>query len=39
MQVGDKVSIFNGEGGEYLSEIIEVSKKTVVVEPLEFNRS
>jgi len=36
MQVGDKVSIFNGEGGEYLSEIIEVSKKNVVVEPQEF---
>ena len=36
MQVGDKVSIFNGEGGEYLSEIIEVSKKNVVVVPQEF---
>ena len=36
MKVGEQVSIFNGEGGEYLSEIIEVSKKNVVVQPLEF---
>lgn len=27
MKVGEHVSIFNGEGGEYLSEIIEVTKK------------
>ena len=37
MKVGEQVSIFNGEGGEFLSEIIEVSKKSVVVMPLEFN--
>ena len=37
MKVGEHVSIFNGEGGEYLSEIIEVTKKTVVVMPLELN--
>ena len=37
MKVGENVSIFNGEGGEYLSEIIEVTKKTVVVMPYEFN--
>ncbi|NOU51729.1 16S rRNA (uracil(1498)-N(3))-methyltransferase [Pseudoalteromonas sp. JBTF-M23] len=36
MQVGDKVSLFNGKGGEYLSDIVEVSKKKVVVQPLEF---
>ncbi|WP_421418839.1 16S rRNA (uracil(1498)-N(3))-methyltransferase [Pseudoalteromonas lipolytica] len=36
MKVGEQVSIFNGEGGEYLSEIIEVSKKNVVVQPLKF---
>ena len=36
MKVGEQVSIFNGEGGEYLSEIIKVSKKNVVVQPLEF---
>lgn len=37
MKVGEHVSIFNGEGGEYLSEIIEVSKKNVVVMPQQFN--
>ena len=28
MKVGEHVSIFNGEGGEYLSEIIEVTKSS-----------
>lgn len=36
MKVGENVSLFNGEGGEYLSEIIEVTKKKVVVNPYEF---
>ncbi|KPZ51854.1 16S rRNA (uracil(1498)-N(3))-methyltransferase [Pseudoalteromonas sp. P1-25] len=37
MKVGEHVSIFNGEGGEYFSEIIEVTKKSVVVMPLRFD--
>lgn len=37
MKVGENVSIFNGEGGEYLSEIVELTKKKVVVMPLQFN--
>jgi 16S rRNA (uracil1498-N3)-methyltransferase len=37
MKIGEHVSIFNGQGGEYLSEITEVTKKNVVVMPLQFN--
>ena len=37
MKVGEHVSIFNGEGGEYFSEIIEVTKKSVVVMPQRFD--
>jgi 16S rRNA (uracil1498-N3)-methyltransferase len=37
MQVGDKVSLFNGHGGEFLCELSEVSKKNVVALPVEFN--
>ncbi|WP_152087489.1 16S rRNA (uracil(1498)-N(3))-methyltransferase [Pseudoalteromonas sp. A25] len=36
MQVGDKVSLFNGQGGEYLCELTDVSKKKVIVQPVEF---
>ncbi|CAH9053551.1 Ribosomal RNA small subunit methyltransferase E [Pseudoalteromonas holothuriae] len=37
MQVGEKVSLFNGQGGEFLCEIIEISKKKTSVQVLEFN--
>lgn len=37
MKEGEHVSIFNGEGGEYISEIIEVTKKNVIVMPQQFN--
>ncbi|MBE0366852.1 16S rRNA (uracil(1498)-N(3))-methyltransferase [Pseudoalteromonas sp. MMG013] len=37
MQVGEHVSLFNNLGGEYLSEITEISKKKVIVTPIEFN--
>lgn len=37
MQVGDKVSLFNNQGGEFLSEITEITKKKVMITPLEFN--
>jgi 16S rRNA (uracil1498-N3)-methyltransferase len=37
MKVGDKVSIFNGHGGEFLSEITEITKKNVIVLPITHN--
>lgn len=33
---GDKLCLFNGQGGEYRSTIIEITKKTVVVRIGEF---
>ncbi|QTH72431.1 16S rRNA (uracil(1498)-N(3))-methyltransferase [Pseudoalteromonas xiamenensis] len=36
MREGDKVSLFNGEGGEYLATLTEVGKKTVTATPYEF---
>ena len=36
MSVGEQVSIFNGQGGEYLGELHEVSKKHVSVKILSF---
>ena len=37
MKVGEHISLFNGEGGEYLCELIEVGKKSVVAMPLKFD--
>ncbi|TGE84389.1 16S rRNA (uracil(1498)-N(3))-methyltransferase [Pseudoalteromonas sp. KS88] len=37
MKVGEQVSLFNGQGGEYLCELIEVGKKSVVAMPIVFN--
>ncbi|OHU90637.1 MULTISPECIES: 16S rRNA (uracil(1498)-N(3))-methyltransferase [Pseudoalteromonas] len=37
MQSGDKVSLFNGHGGEYLCELMEVGKKVVTAQVIEFN--
>ncbi|WP_462159099.1 16S rRNA (uracil(1498)-N(3))-methyltransferase [Pseudoalteromonas sp. GB56] len=37
MQSGDQVSLFNGEGGQYLCEIVQTSKKQVIVKPIEFS--
>jgi 16S rRNA (uracil1498-N3)-methyltransferase len=36
VQVGDDVTIFNGEGGEYLGTIVRIDKKTVAVQLNEF---
>ncbi|KID55263.1 16S rRNA methyltransferase [Pseudoalteromonas luteoviolacea] len=36
MKEGEHVSLFNGQGGEYLAEITAISKKTVEVTPFEF---
>lgn len=36
MQPGDTVSLFNGQGGEYLASLTEVGKKTVTATPFEF---
>lgn len=35
--IGDQVILFNGEGGEYLAEIIQIQKKTIEVEITEFD--
>lgn len=37
MQPGQQVSLFNGEGGEYLATITDAGKKSVVVHVDEFN--
>ncbi|MGO2073740.1 MAG: 16S rRNA (uracil(1498)-N(3))-methyltransferase [Pseudoalteromonas sp.] len=37
MKVGEKVSLFNGQGGEYLCELVNVGKKSVSVMPLKFD--
>ncbi len=37
MQAGDRLSLFNGFGGEYLSEIVEAGKKGVIVRALAFD--
>ncbi|KZN48663.1 16S rRNA (uracil(1498)-N(3))-methyltransferase [Pseudoalteromonas luteoviolacea] len=36
MGEGDQVSLFNGQGGEYLATIESVSKKSVTVVPTDF---
>lgn len=36
-KAGDQVDLFNGSGGEYRGEILEVSKKHVQIQLLEFN--
>ncbi|CAM4051474.1 16S rRNA (uracil(1498)-N(3))-methyltransferase [Pseudoalteromonas byunsanensis] len=36
MQANDKVSLFNGQGGEYLCELVEVGKKAVTAHVIEF---
>ena len=36
-QVADKATLFNGQGGEYDAELIEVSKKSATVKITAFN--
>ena len=36
-QVGERATLFNGQGGEYDVELIEVNKKTATVQVLSFN--
>lgn len=36
-QVGEIATLFNGQGGEYQAELIEVSKKSAVVNIRQFN--
>ena len=36
-QVGEKATFFNGQGGEYQAELIEVAKKSAVVQISDFN--
>lgn len=37
MEVGDKVTVFNGEGGEYEAVIRQINKKNIQVDILSFN--
>lgn len=36
-QVGESATLFNGQGGEYQAQLIEVSKKSAVVHISDFN--
>ncbi len=36
-KVGEKLTLFNGEGGEYLARITQIDKKGVEVEVLQFS--
>lgn len=36
-QVGETATLFNGQGGEYFVELVEVSKKTAAVQVKAFN--
>ena len=36
-QVGEKAILFNGQGGEYQAELLEVAKKSAVVQISDFN--
>lgn len=36
-QVGEQAILFNGQGGEYQAELIEVAKKSAVVQISDFN--
>ncbi len=36
-QVGEKAILFNGQGGEYQAELIEIAKKSAVVQIYDFN--
>ncbi|WP_180049064.1 16S rRNA (uracil(1498)-N(3))-methyltransferase [Acinetobacter sp. YH12144] len=38
-QVGETATLFNGQGGEYHVELVEVAKKSAAVQVLQFNPS
>lgn len=38
-QVGETATLFNGQGGEYHVELVEVAKKSATVQVLQFNPS
>ncbi|MCL6242816.1 16S rRNA (uracil(1498)-N(3))-methyltransferase [Acinetobacter amyesii] len=38
-QVGETATLFNGQGGEYHVELIEIAKKSAAVQVLQFNPS
>lgn len=38
-QVGEAATLFNGQGGEYHVELVEVAKKSAAVQVLQFNPS
>ena len=38
VKTSDKISVFNGKDGQWLAEIVEVSKKSVAITPLKQTR-
>lgn len=38
-QVGETATLFNGQGGEYHVELVEITKKSAAVQVLQFNPS
>ncbi|WP_180034410.1 MULTISPECIES: 16S rRNA (uracil(1498)-N(3))-methyltransferase [unclassified Acinetobacter] len=38
-QVGETATLFNGQGGEYHIELVEIAKKSAAVQVLQFNPS
>ncbi|OOV84001.1 16S rRNA (uracil(1498)-N(3))-methyltransferase [Acinetobacter sp. ANC 5600] len=38
-QVGETATLFNGQGGEYHVELVEIAKKSAAVQVLQFNPS
>ncbi|QOW49120.1 MULTISPECIES: 16S rRNA (uracil(1498)-N(3))-methyltransferase [unclassified Acinetobacter] len=38
-QVGETATLFNGQGGEYHVELVEIAKKSATVQVLQFNPS
>lgn len=38
-QVGEAATLFNGQGGEYHVELVEIAKKSAAVQVLQFNPS
>lgn len=37
VKIGDKITVFNGQGGEYLSVITQMNKKQVIAQVTDFN--
>ena len=36
-QAGDRLTVFNGEGGEYAAEVLSIKKRSLTIKIDEFN--